>query len=113
MRSLDDPAGGRRTLEGVPRLLAPRFWGAHLLALVLVGIAAGLGLWQWSAWQAHRDAEASDLTHADPVPIDDVIGPDDPFPGDRVGQPVSLEGSWVPDATLYVSGREHDGQAGY
>ncbi len=72
----------------MPRSLAPRYWGAHLLALVLVGIAAWLGLWQFGAWQDHRRAEAADLTHADPMPLDEVIGPDDPFPGNRIGQPV-------------------------
>jgi surfeit locus 1 family protein len=94
-------------------MLAPRFWGAHLLALVLVGIAVALGLWQYSAWQAHRDAEATDLTHATPEPLTEVIGPDDPFPGTRVGQPVTVQGTWIPDGTVYVSGREQDGQDGY
>ena len=103
----------RRTLEDVPRLLAPRYWGVHLLALVLIGAALGLGLWQYDAWRAHRTAEADDLTHADPVPIAEVIGPDDPFPATKVGQPVEVSGTWVPDGTVYVSGREQDGRDGY
>ncbi|MEP9362959.1 SURF1 family protein [Nocardioides sp. CN2-186] len=94
-------------------MLAPRYWGAHLLALVLVATAIGLGYWQLTAWQAHRDAKAADLTHATPMPLDDVIGPDDPFPGNRVGQPVTVSGTWVPDGTVYVSGREHEGRQGY
>jgi surfeit locus 1 family protein len=93
--------------------LAPRFWGAHLLALVCVGVAVGLGAWQYGAWQAHREAEAADLTDATPMALAEVLGPDDPFPGDRVGQPVTLTGAWVPDGTVYVAGREHDGRAGY
>jgi cytochrome oxidase assembly protein ShyY1 len=93
--------------------LAPRFWGAHLLALVCVGIAVGLGLWQYGAWQAARDAEAVDLTDAAAVPLADVMGPDDPFPGPQVGQPVSVAGTWVPDGTVYVSGRERAGVTGY
>ncbi|GAA1125312.1 hypothetical protein GCM10009606_01270 [Nocardioides aquiterrae] len=93
--------------------LAPRFWGAHLLALVLVAIAVGLGLWQYGAWQAHREAQAADLTDAAPVPLDEVMGPDDPFPGTKVGQPVIVRGSWVPTGTVYVSGRERAGQDGY
>jgi len=97
----------------VPRSLAPRYWGAHLLALVLVGIAAWLGLWQFGAWQDHRRAEAADLTHADPMPLDEVIGPDDPFPGNRIGQPVRVAGTWVPAGTVYISGREHQGDEGY
>ena len=93
--------------------LAPRYWGAHLLALVLVAIAVALGLWQYGAWQAHREAEATDLTSAAPVPLTDVLGPDDPFPGDRVGQPVTVEGTWVPEGTVFVSGRERDGRDGF
>ena len=42
-----------------------------------------------------------------------MLGPDDPFPGDRVGQPVTVEGTWLPDATVFVSGRERDGEDGY
>lgn len=99
--------------EGVSGKLAPRFWGAHLLALVLVGIAVALGLWQYAAWQAHREAAAVDLTGVAPVPLAEVLDPDDPFPGDRVGQPVTVAGTWVPAGTVYVSGREHDGADGY
>ncbi len=97
----------------MPTLLAPRYWAMHLLALVLTAAAVGLGVWQYDAWQSRRAAEAVDLTRVDPQPLDDVIGPDDPFPGNRIGQPVVLGGTWVPDGTVYVSGREHDGQQGY
>ncbi len=87
--------------------------GAHLLALVAVAIAAGLGVWQYDAWQERRAAEAVDLTQRDPVPLADVMGPGDPFPGDQVGQPVTLRGAWVPDATVLVSGRFRDGVEGF
>ena len=40
--------------------------------------------------RTRRDAAARDLTRADPVPLSDVLGPDDAFPGDRVGQPVTV-----------------------
>jgi surfeit locus 1 family protein len=93
--------------------LAPRLWGAHLLALVLVGAATTLGLWQYDAWQAHRHAQAADLTDAAPMPLADVMGPDDPFPGNRIGQPVTVSGTWVPGGTVYVSGRQHEGTDGY
>jgi cytochrome oxidase assembly protein ShyY1 len=97
----------------LPRPLAPRYWGAHLLALLLVGTAVGLGFWQLDAWQTRRASEAEDLTRLDPVPLAEAMGPDDPFPGDRVGQPVVVEGTWLPDATFFVDGREHDGRPGY
>lgn len=93
--------------------LTPRMLGAHLLALVLVAVAVGLGVWQYGAWQASRDAEAVDLTELAPVPLDDVMGPDDPFPAQDVGRPVEVAGTWLPDGTVYVSGREVDGVAGY
>lgn len=94
-------------------MLAPRFWAAHLLGLLCVVAATLLGLWQLEAWQAQRVAEARDLTRGEPLPLADVIGPDDPFPGDRVGQPVEVSGTWVPDGTVFVSGREHDGRDGF
>ncbi|MEI5673385.1 MULTISPECIES: SURF1 family protein [unclassified Nocardioides] len=97
----------------MPRLLAPRFWGAHLLALVLVGTACLLGYWQYDSWQERRAAEAADLSDLEPEPLVDVLGPDDPFPGDKVGQPVEVSGTWVPSGTVYVSGREHAGVDGY
>jgi len=93
--------------------LAPRLWGLHLLALVLVAAAGLLGYWQYESWQERRAAEAADLSDLEPEPLSDVLGPDDPFPGDKVGQPVTVDGTWVPDGTVYVSGREHDGEDGY
>ena len=93
--------------------LAPRFWGAHLFALICVGIAVALAGWQFNAWQADREAKAADLTDVAPVPLAEVFGPDDPFPGTRVGQPVTIAGEWVPEGTIYVEGREHDGREGY
>jgi cytochrome oxidase assembly protein ShyY1 len=97
----------------LPRPLHPRYWGFHLLALVLVAAAVGLGLWQLDAWQTRRIAEAVDQTHVEPIPLDDALGPDDPFPGDMVGQPVIVEGTWLDRGTVYVSGREQEGREGY
>lgn len=81
-----------------------------LVAVVAAGV---LGFWQVEAWQERRDAEARDLTTGEPVALSEVMGPDDPFPGDRVGQPVSVQGSWTAQGTVFVAGREHDGVDGY
>jgi cytochrome oxidase assembly protein ShyY1 len=97
----------------VPELLAPRYWAVHLLALVAVATAGALGFWQYDAWHSRREAEAVDLTRVEPEPLAAVMGPDDPFPGTRIGQPVVLDGTWVPGGTLYISGREHDGRDGF
>lgn len=97
----------------IPRLLTLKFWGFHLLALVLVGTAVMLGLWQYDAWGQHRDHEARDLTTVEPVPLDDLLGPDDPFMGEALGRPVEVHGTWVPESTVFVSGREKDGRDGF
>jgi surfeit locus 1 family protein len=97
----------------VRALWSPRWWGVHLVALVSVALAGWLGAWQYDAWQERRAAEAADLTRLEPIPLADAMGPDDPFPGNLVGRPVTIAGSWVPDATVLVSGREHDGRDGY
>lgn len=94
-------------------LLTGRVIAGTLLAVVLVGIAGWLGTWQLDAWQARRAAEARDLTRLDPVPLGSVMGPDDPFPGNDVGRPVDVAGTWLPDGTFFVSGREDDGEDGF
>jgi len=95
--------------RAVIRALHPRYWGFHLLALVLVAAAVALGLWQYHAWSLRREAEARDLANVAPIPLADAMGPDDPFPGNRIGQPVTVTGTWVPGGTVYISGRERDG----
>ncbi len=100
-------------MSPAPRILAPRYWGFHLLALVLVAIAVGLGNWQLDAWQARRQADAVDLTRITPVPLVDAMGPDDPFPGKLVGHPVVVEGTWLSQGTVLISNREQDAKDGY
>lgn len=81
---------------------ALRRWPGHLLVLVLLGAAVLLGSWQYDAGRSVRDAAALDLTREEPVPLADVLGPDDSFPAPSVGQPVTVSGEWVPGATVYV-----------
>jgi surfeit locus 1 family protein len=90
-----------------------RYLGFHMLAFVLVGSAVALGMWQYDSWQARRSAEAEDLTQRAPISLASAIGPDDAFPGNLVGQPVSVQGTWVPSGTIFVSGREQDGKEGF
>ncbi len=94
------------------RLLHPRYWGYHLVVAVALVAAGLLGLWQFHGWQERRDAEARDLTQVAPIPLADAIGPDDPFPGQYVGQPVEVHGAYVGN-TFWVSGRQHEGVDGY
>lgn len=96
-----------------PNPLHPRFWAVHLLAIVLLAAAGALGWWQFAGWQAKRAAEARDMTLIDPLPLAEVMGPDDAFPGKYVGQPVGIDGTWVPSGTVLISGRERSEQPGY
>jgi surfeit locus 1 family protein len=97
----------------VPVLLAPRYWGAHLLMVVAVVAAGLLGVWQLHVWQAARAAEARDLSRAAPLPLPKVMTGDSPFPGQYLGQPVSFSGEWLPRGTVYVSDRALHGRRGY
>jgi len=94
-------------------LLAPRHWGAHLLMVLAVAASVALGVWQYDAWGAGRAAEARDLSDAAPRPLDQVMGGDDPFPGEDLGRPVSLSGEWLGEGTLYVADRQLEGRRGF
>ena len=48
-----------------------------------------------------------------PLPLGKVMSGDDPFPGQYLGQPVSFEGTWLPEGTLYVADRDLHGKRGY
>lgn len=87
------------------RALEPRFLAIHLLAVALVAFAGWLGAWQYSAWQADREAQSRSFEDVVPVPLDEVMGPDDAFPGVDNGRPVDVQGEWLPEATISVSGR--------
>ncbi|MEO6512399.1 MAG: SURF1 family protein [Nocardioides sp.] len=97
----------------VPVLLAPRAWPVHLLVVVALVAAGWLGLWQYHGWQDRREDAARDLTNVDPMPLADAIGPNDPFPGQYVGQPVHLSGTWLPDAEATIEGRTQDDRDGH
>ncbi len=83
-----------------------------MLVLALVA-AVLLGLWQFSAWDAGRESAARDLSNAPAKSLQSVMGPDDTFPGRDLGRKVHFEGAWLPESTLFVSDRRHQGKTGY
>jgi cytochrome oxidase assembly protein ShyY1 len=87
---------------------SPTLWGVHLAMILAVAASGGLGYWQYDVWHTHRVAEQRDLTIAPPVPIDQIIGHDSPFPGGGVGQPVDVKGTWLTSATMLVQDRRDD-----
>lgn len=94
-------------------LTSPRMIGLHLLAIVAMTAAVLLGIWQYGAWQTHRENQTNTLVHAEPRALDQVIGSDDPYPRDAVGRPVKFSGAWLPQDTVLVAGRELRGRSGY
>lgn len=81
--------------------------------VLAVAAAVSLGIWQLDVWRSSRDAAATTLVHATPVPLAGVMGGDSPFPGADVGRPVTFSGTWLASGTVYVSGRTHQGRRGY
>jgi surfeit locus 1 family protein len=100
------------TVPGWRVLLEPRMLALHVAAVVAVGAAVWLGLWQYDAWQLHREDQAAAMADRPPVPLGEVLGPDDPYRNDVVGQPVEVVGAWVPQSTVYVAGRPAGRDAG-
>ena len=87
--------------------------GSTALLVVFVAICVGLGQWQLDGWRAQRAAEQRDLTTRTPLPLLEVIGADDPFPGEDVGRPVTAVGSWVPGSGFLVGPRDSRGREGW
>jgi surfeit locus 1 family protein len=98
---------------GTFRLLTrPTMWLLHVPAAAATVAAIMLGNWQVASWEEDRQDKAAELAEADPLPIAEVMGPDDPFP-DGAGQPVTVPGTWAPEETVYVRDKEYDGESGY
>ena len=79
---------------------------------LLAGVAVRLGIWQYDAFVERRASQSAALSTEEPVPVDDLLGPDDPFPGEGVGAPVVVAGEWVSEVTFRVGPREQDGRDG-
>lgn len=94
-------------------LLRPKFWLGHLAMVVCVGIALGLGLWQYDAWGQRRADAARDLADEPPVALSTVMTGDSPFPGRSLGRPVTFSGTWLGEDTLFVADRDLGDRRGY
>lgn len=93
-------------------MLRPRVWPLHLIGVAAVVVALSLGLWQYGAWQAHRERAAAEVSTQDPAPLADLLVPGEGFPGTDVGAPAEVEGTWRDDLTFLVDDRRVDGVAG-
>ncbi len=107
----DVPAPPVRRTSTLRVLVRPGMLWLHLAGVLAVTVAAWLGWWQVGAWQAHREDRAAALADADPVPLDQALGPDEAFSAEHVGRPVEVRGRWLPDV-LHVDGRRRGSDPG-
>lgn len=89
-----------------------------LVVLLAVAVCVGLGLWQYSRFEARRDqARVVESNYsAAPVPLDQVIaGPAAPLSPADDWTPVQLQGRYCTDAAceLYVRNRTLGAQVGF
>lgn len=86
------------------RLLSARGLGLTALALLAVGAMVALGLWQLGVYDDHQDADAKARLERAPVPLADVLGPDDALTSDDVGRPVVVSGRFDDTGQFFVEG---------
>lgn len=91
------------------RLLTPRGLGLTALALVAVGVMVVLGLWQLGVYDDHQHDDAVAALEREPVPLDDLVGPDDGLTSSDVGRPVEVSGRYDVAGQFYVRGFEGAG----
>lgn len=75
-----------------------------LVALVLMTAMVVLGLWQLGVYDDRQHADSRSQLQRPPVPIGEVIGPDDAFPSDGVARPVTVTGHYLPSEQFEVVG---------
>ncbi len=88
--------------------------GLHLLLVVVLAGTVLAGWWQLDAWRDAQRDDAAERAGRDPVPLDDVLGPDDPLANEDDGVPVEVVGTYAPrEQQFLVSGRTDEGRDGY
>jgi surfeit locus 1 family protein len=75
-------------------LLTPRMLGLHLVAVVAIGAMVVLGLWQLGVYDERQDVSAAERAAQPPVPVDEVLTPDEAFSARADGRPVTAVGEF-------------------
>ncbi|EGD45072.1 hypothetical protein NBCG_00608 [Nocardioidaceae bacterium Broad-1] len=88
-------------------------WGAHALVVIFVTGAVLLGVWQYQSSQQDKQDQVAELVHAKPKAFTDLIGPNDAFPWEQIGRPVTVSGIWMPEETIFIDGMERGSQVGF
>lgn len=96
--------------------LTPRMVVLLVVLIGIAGVCARLGAWQLDRATQRAEQEAATRSQQEeqvpPVPLADVLAPQESFPGSLVGRKVVVSGTYD-DQTLLVPGRAVDGRTGY
>ncbi len=98
-------------------LLTPRWLLLHLLTVAAIAGTIVLGRWQMQAYveqdERERVAAANLAADAPRQPLADVVPVGQALPVDAVSVPVAASGTYDPEQTLLLPGRELDGRTGF
>lgn len=83
-------------------LLTRRALGLGLVAAALMGAMIAMGLWQLGVYDDRQRDDAQERARQQPVPLDDVLGPDSAFPAGATGRPVIVKGRYRAAEQIYV-----------
>jgi surfeit locus 1 family protein len=89
----------------------PRWIAALLLCLAIAAGFAVLGQWQLS--RSVDSGSPVEESHESPVPLGDLAVPQKPLTTEAAGRLVTIEGALLPDEYVVLSGRLHEGTAGF
>ncbi|MCU1432014.1 MAG: hypothetical protein JWP95_1119 [Actinotalea sp.] len=90
----------------------PRMVLLLVLMLLAAAVCARLGVWQLDRAQIKGWADDTVVAEPGAVPLDDVLAPQSPLPGDLAGRAVQVRGTFGAD-DLLVPGRVLDGRTGF
>ncbi|MCX9193423.1 hypothetical protein C3Y87_18870 [Carbonactinospora thermoautotrophica] len=97
-------------------LLAPRFLVVHVTAILVLVAFILLGFWQMGRFQESKQPDpgrAGQARQQAPVPLGQVVGPEDRLPAEAVGRLVTAHGVFDREHQLLVADREHRGVTGF
>ncbi|MCC5947179.1 MAG: SURF1 family protein [Nitriliruptoraceae bacterium] len=102
----------------LPRLLRPKALLSHVLVVAVAGVCVWLGTWQLDRLDERRaeNALAEDRMTDAPVPLQDLVDPDDPGGVDLDTvefRRVTVTGTFRADEEVLRRGQQHQGQSGF
>lgn len=84
-------------------LLTPRMLALHVFAVAAIPLMVLAGLWQLGVYGDRQALSAEQRSTQVPIPIDEVLGPDDAFTAEADARSVRVEGEYS-GQTLLVDG---------